>query len=671
MKLLLAIFIVLASPVLAQHDHKPAPPITDGAKHKYRNIRKDVAKLTYLVIEGANTEEEKAAAIFHWITDNIKYDVRWLNGKKYKYKPKHVLKKRKTICRGYDWLLAGMCQYAGIEKESVHGYIKHLYHRNDRIINASNHVWNMLKIDGDYAIVDATYGAGYVQRQKRAFPMFLSKHFGIPYKIKWRFIKQQDWRYFKSPPSVHLYSHHPDHPMWQLTHDTMSAAQFVKSPEALDVWFRTGYGNIDSIQFYDYKNRITEYQEAKAKQANILYVAKAAMQENRHNTFDMAIGYMQQSSAWIYHEHKMMARTNSMHIPDLKECDSTLRILDSASTWIRYTKSKLTPYTSHEIKKINTIHRKVIKENTIHQRNSMKQKSNVVRAVNQHKTFSSRAKITAKGIKQEIIRVKKIKTNVKTNEKDRTPIAKYLRQIQGIHKKRDSINALIVEFNIFKDTLLTSQQRYKLEIENNITKRANLKLTEAGARWLMHYSFDTILAETERDYSELERACKGDSEGLLALLQTAYNQIKMMRTLGKLCSQLYIEERTLIYQCKNIEKSTDWDHQLAETKSEWLISLENLNQLLDSHTEGHQYLYKLLKPLTRVFDRNHYAIKSENSCSKFAALNYSGYEKYWLRVLKNEYREIEKAQKADKKWVVNHKKEAEQKLREIERLQNK
>lgn len=181
--------------------------------------------------------------------------------------------------------------------------------------------------------------------------MFLSKHFGIPYKIKWRFVKQQDWRYFKAPPNVHLYSHHPDHPMWQLSHDTMSAAQFVKSPEALDVWFRTGYGNIDSIQFYDYKNRITEYQEAKAKQANILYVAKAAMQENRHNTFDMAIGYMQQSSAWIYHEHKMMARTNSMHIPDLKECDSTLRILDSASTWIRYTKSKLTPYTSHEIKK--------------------------------------------------------------------------------------------------------------------------------------------------------------------------------------------------------------------------------------------------------------------------------------------------------------------------------
>ena len=54
-------------------------PIVEVPAHVYKvpkKYKKDIVKLTEYLIEPCSTQREKAIAIFAWIADNVKYDVK-------------------------------------------------------------------------------------------------------------------------------------------------------------------------------------------------------------------------------------------------------------------------------------------------------------------------------------------------------------------------------------------------------------------------------------------------------------------------------------------------------------------------------------------------------------------------------------------------------------------
>ncbi len=173
----------------AQH----AIDIPDGPSYSFNDslarsviYKGDIHLLTRELTENYTTQLEKARAIFVWITDNIAYDYKHVNKhKKIKFPKckkgedcdakivkwenkylKKVICKKKGICDGYSRLFKKMCDYAGIQNSIVYGYTKQ---RPEEVgkMGALNHAWNVMLIDGKYYFVDATWGAGYCNRDKR------------------------------------------------------------------------------------------------------------------------------------------------------------------------------------------------------------------------------------------------------------------------------------------------------------------------------------------------------------------------------------------------------------------------------------------------------------------------------------------------------------------------
>ncbi len=149
---------------------------------KYESIKKvngsDPAKLSEKIAGPFNTEKEKVEAIYYWIAHNIKYDIRMLEkfqrdaakmkNKKYtkeelaKHKRKlyeATLKSKKGICQNYASVFNALCDHANIKSTYVRGVVK-----SDPLRASAgfgSHAWNAVKVDGEWELLDATFGAGH------------------------------------------------------------------------------------------------------------------------------------------------------------------------------------------------------------------------------------------------------------------------------------------------------------------------------------------------------------------------------------------------------------------------------------------------------------------------------------------------------------------------------
>ena len=132
------------------------------------------------VTEGLSDPSEKAEAIFKWVTGNIAYDLKmfedFTTGERDKKKGKRIkrsdmeehnakkvataLKKKKGICEDYALVFKAICDEANLETETVKGWI-----RNDPSklrSTGTKHIWNVVKVEGEWLHCDATYASGFV-----------------------------------------------------------------------------------------------------------------------------------------------------------------------------------------------------------------------------------------------------------------------------------------------------------------------------------------------------------------------------------------------------------------------------------------------------------------------------------------------------------------------------
>ena len=117
--------------------------------------------LEELALNG-KSDYEKVAGVYHYMTQNITYDYDNLEDEHYnlKYTAYAALMNKTAVCQGYANLFYRLMLELGVDCRIVTG-----------IGNGGDHAWNIVKLDGKYYNVDATWDSQQVQagREYRYF----------------------------------------------------------------------------------------------------------------------------------------------------------------------------------------------------------------------------------------------------------------------------------------------------------------------------------------------------------------------------------------------------------------------------------------------------------------------------------------------------------------------
>ena len=151
----------------------------DATVNSYPKTFASPDKFAEQVNKDFKNKEEKARAIFTWITTNIKYDLvafgvnerpaafsfktqEEKEAKQKKFKEElaaKTLKSKKGVCQGYATLFSVVADKVGLQSEIVTGTSKSHPAHIGKLPGASDHAWNVVKIDNQWKLIDATWGS--------------------------------------------------------------------------------------------------------------------------------------------------------------------------------------------------------------------------------------------------------------------------------------------------------------------------------------------------------------------------------------------------------------------------------------------------------------------------------------------------------------------------------
>ena len=214
-------------------------------------------------------EQQKANAIYNWVTHNIAYDVKALRKfpKGDGDKAVLALKNCKAVCDGYSMLYTELCRAAGLQAVNIEGYAKDWIFDNGDELYIPRHERNAVRINGKWQLVDATWGAGGLYQKEALIVRLYNivfRHGRVSARsLRFRYKYNPD--YFMQDPEVFRLKHLPSDPLWQLTDTAMPVAVFeagdssVKAFNALYSKPRQSDPRLDKIATLDEKQKVFEY----------------------------------------------------------------------------------------------------------------------------------------------------------------------------------------------------------------------------------------------------------------------------------------------------------------------------------------------------------------------------------------------------------------------------
>lgn len=218
----------------AQHLHKEMTALDRYAQSAPKSLWQDLPGLTDYLTENADTDYKKVRAIYVWIITHIDYDRAAADADKRSNRTiADVLVRRQAICYGYAQLFQAMCTHAGVQSVVVHGYARE-EGRGSGSLSTPNHSWNAVKVDGEWKLLDATWGAGSLAPKA---PL----------------IQEQEDDHFLPSPQQFVQSRLPGDPSWQLLGSPVPADLFFQSPQSIPQHLLTKAGTYsfqDSIAIY-------------------------------------------------------------------------------------------------------------------------------------------------------------------------------------------------------------------------------------------------------------------------------------------------------------------------------------------------------------------------------------------------------------------------------------
>ncbi|GGB65400.1 hypothetical protein GCM10007424_01670 [Flavobacterium suaedae] len=202
-----------------------------------------IEKLAEQINSDFTKDDEKARAIFTWLALHIQYAYKAFGANQkpiaYTFKSQEeklakekkfnedlalkTLRTRKAVCQGYATLYMLVAEQVGLEAQVVSGTSKAHYTHIGRVpsLNTSDHAWNVVKIDGEWKLIDVTWAAGSVT--------------GNPPKFEFDF----NDKYFFTSPEVFFLNHYPDDEKWLMLN--ASKDDFTALPLYFGNAIREGY----------------------------------------------------------------------------------------------------------------------------------------------------------------------------------------------------------------------------------------------------------------------------------------------------------------------------------------------------------------------------------------------------------------------------------------------
>ncbi len=221
---------------------------TDTLIGKNVSSQKDYRALTAKVIADAQTDQQKANAIFNWITTHISFDKELANNpNRKKETAKSVLAKGSATGDGYVILYVEMAKEAGLHAIDVEGYIRSYYLDNGDTQLLPGYDWCVVRMEGKWYIVDPAAGAGYVT----GYTPWLTKQFRKLSKEKLQYDTKEHFEFHYNPgffmvdPIAYRKTRLAAYPKLQLAKTPMPLSVFEAGEKSVDS-FNNAHKEVDN-----------------------------------------------------------------------------------------------------------------------------------------------------------------------------------------------------------------------------------------------------------------------------------------------------------------------------------------------------------------------------------------------------------------------------------------
>ena len=169
--------------------------------------QKSVEELVEYFLPICQQPVQKARAVFKWITHFISLDITaLLNPEQLRNDADDVFERKIAGPEGYANLCVSFATAFGLECKKIKGYAKGYSSKPGKIMEHANHVWNAIKLEGEWYFMDCCWGSGHVKLL--TFDKVFKDH------------------YFLTPPKQFIFDHFPVQSDWQLLSPTIS--KYVK-----------------------------------------------------------------------------------------------------------------------------------------------------------------------------------------------------------------------------------------------------------------------------------------------------------------------------------------------------------------------------------------------------------------------------------------------------------
>ena len=258
--------------------------------------------LAYKLTSELTTDVEKFRAIYTWVCDNISGDsnqyntvarmrkkflndssalIKWNNEYK-RFAFKKLLKRKKTMCTGYAYLIKELSFLANLECEIVEGYARSA-DSNVEKLEIPNHSWNAVNLNNKWYLCDATWSSGF---------MILDN----------LFIKEYNTGYFLADPILFSKSHFPLDKKW-LLNDALIQNKYVVGPLVYGETFKHNITPIgpETMNVEIKKNSELNFSFQSSKQIKKNQITLIKMSRNKQNI--LKIYDIKTESGMIHFKH--------------------------------------------------------------------------------------------------------------------------------------------------------------------------------------------------------------------------------------------------------------------------------------------------------------------------------------------------------------------------------
>ena len=221
--LLLSFITLLSANVSGQK--KPNEQLFTHAKMAPDSVENNISSLAAYLKAPANNDREAVECIFYWMAINIRYhddpDFERIYADSVAVM---TLRTKEAGCEGTARLYHELCAAASAESVVIFGFAEG-YSFDRQRSSRPNHGWNAVKIEGEWKLVDATWGSGGSTTDGEGE----------------LYVSEIDMRYFFADPADFVIDHFPENSKWQLLDKPVSRRTFYSDEYELKRLAKLGW----------------------------------------------------------------------------------------------------------------------------------------------------------------------------------------------------------------------------------------------------------------------------------------------------------------------------------------------------------------------------------------------------------------------------------------------